>query len=81
MPDSPMGYDITALLRGKIFTMCDFQGAGIFTAPPLRYNVLQDVDISISGMIAHVFKRGNQPSNFDYLDKYGLWFASLIWYF
>jgi hypothetical protein len=76
-----LAYDITALLRGEIFTMYDFQGEGIFTAPSLRYNVLQNVDISISGMIAHVFKYGNKSSDFDYLDKYGFWFASLIWYF
>ena len=59
----------------------DFQGTGIFTAPSLKYNVLQNVDISISAMMAHVFKRGNQSSDFDYLDKYGLYFASLMWYF
>ncbi|MCU0822324.1 MAG: hypothetical protein MUC95_07625 [Spirochaetes bacterium] len=76
-----LGYDITALLRGEIFTMYDFQGRGLFTAPSLRYNVLQNVDISLSGMIANVFKHGGRASDFDYLDKYGLYFASLTWYF
>ncbi len=76
-----LGYDITPLLRGDAFFMYDYQGATLFASPSLKYNILQNMDISLSGMFARIFDDDAKDSDFDYLDEYGMIFGSAVWYF
>lgn len=76
-----LGYDITSLLRAEIFTIYDFQGRGIFSNPSLKYNALENLDLSIGYMQSHIFNNASYDSDFEYVKKYGFFYASLTWYF
>ncbi len=76
-----LGYDITPLLRGDAFFMYDFQGNALFVSPSVKYNILQNMDISLSGMFARIFDEDAKDSDFDYLDEYDMFSGSVVWYF
>lgn len=76
-----LGYDITPLLRAEIFTIYDFQGRGIFYNPSLKYNALENLDLSLGYMQSHIFDNAAYESDFEYVKKYGFFYASLTWYF
>lgn len=76
-----LGYDITSLLRVEIFAIYDFQGRGIFANPSLRYNALENLDLSLGYMQSHIFKNAAYASDFEYVKEYGFLHASLTWYF
>ncbi len=76
-----LGYDLTTLLRAELFSIYDFQGRGIFATPSLKYNLFENIDINAGAMAGHVFSGARKTSDFDKLDKYAYYFASLTWYF
>mgnify|MGYP000913826304 CR=1 FL=1 len=77
-----LGYDITPLMRGELFTIYDFEGRGVFLAPAWKYNIYQNMDITLSVMKACLLeKEARYASDFEYLKKYPLLFGSLVWYF
>lgn len=76
-----IGYDITPLLRGDLFSIYDFQGTGVFVTPSLKYNALQNLDVSVACMYAYKFDDDKKYSDFEYLDKYGLYYGAAVWYF
>jgi hypothetical protein len=76
-----LGYDITPLLRGDLFSIVDFDGEGIFISPTLTYNLLQDLDVSVTGMFGYVGDDKADVSDFEELASYPLFSASLKWYF
>jgi len=76
-----LGYDITSLLRAELFTIYDFQGKGLFYNPSLKYNAFENLDLLIGTMWSHIFKNAEHESDFEYLEQYGFFYASLSWYF
>jgi hypothetical protein len=76
-----LGYDITSLLRVEIFSIYDIQGRGIFYNPSLKYNALENLDLSAGYMQSHIFQNAEYDSDFGYMEKYGFLYASLTWYF
>lgn len=76
-----LGYDISPLLRGDIFAIADIEGRGIYLSPSLKYNLFQNLDISIAGMLGSVFSGASVTSDFDSLEDHPLFVASLVWYF
>jgi hypothetical protein len=75
-----LGYDITPLLRAEFFTICDFQGRAVLINPALKYNAFQDVDFSVSVMKTWIRDGAEYESDFAYLKKYPLVFATFTWY-
>ena len=75
------GYDFTALLRGDLFFIFDFQGAGFFIAPSLKYNIIENLDLMIGAMIGHAFDAGKRSSDFEEFEKNYMYYASLKLYF
>lgn len=76
-----LGQDITPLLRAEIFTVCDFQGRAVLVNPTLKYNAFQDVDFSLGAMKTWVRGDAKYESDFAYLKKYPLVYATFTWYF
>ena len=76
-----LGYDITPLLRGDFFTITDVEGRGVFLLPTLKYNVLQNMDISASVMYGLVGNDAPETSDFEEYEEKPLVFASLQYYF
>ncbi|MCP4347946.1 MAG: hypothetical protein GY795_20780 [Desulfobacterales bacterium] len=76
-----LGYDITPLLRGELFTIVDAEGRGVFVSPSLKYNILQNLDISITGMLGHVSDQEEKPSDFKEFEEHPMVSGSLKWYF
>jgi hypothetical protein len=76
-----LGYDITPLLRADFFTIADVEGRGLFFNPALKYNALENIDISVAVMTAHVFRGAGVSSDFDPYTENGIVIASLTWYF
>lgn len=76
-----LGYNITPLWRIEGFSIYDYQGKGIFIYPELKYNIFENVDISAGIMKAYLFRDNNDSSDFDFIKKYPLVFASLVWIF
>lgn len=76
-----LGYDITPLLRGEVFTIADVEGRGIFISPLLKYNILQNIDISVTGMLGHVSEREGKTSDFKEFEEHPLVSAVFQWYF
>ena len=75
-----LGYDITPLLRAEFFTICDFQGRAVLINPTLKYNAFQDVDFSLSAMKTWVRDDAKYETDFAYLKKYPLVYATFTWY-
>lgn len=71
--------EIVTLLRAELFTIYDFQGKGVFFAPSIKYNALENVDIVLGIMGAHIFDK--EPSDFKSQAEFPLILASLKWYF
>ncbi len=76
-----LGYDITPLLRGELFTIVDAEGRGMFMSPSLKYNLLQNLDISITGMLGQVSEREGKLSDFKEFEEHPMVSATLQWYF
>ncbi len=76
-----LGYDITPLLRAEFFTVYDFQGRAVLINPTLKYNVFQDVDFSLGVMKTWIRDDAEYESDFSYLKKYPLVYATFTWYF
>ncbi len=60
-----MGYDITPLIRGDIFAIYDVKGDGLFFSPSLRYNLLENLDLSFTAMFGFTPEDPARPSDFD----------------
>lgn len=76
-----LGYDITPLLRGELFIMADIEGRGIFFSPSLKYNLFQNIDISVTAMLGHIFDGADYASDFESFEDHPLFSAVLQWYF
>lgn len=76
-----LGYEISPLLRGELFTISDIDGRGVFLSPSLTYNLLQNLDISISGMFGYIFEDVSDVSDFKEFSEHPLLNVSLKWYF
>jgi len=76
-----LGYDITPLLRADLFTVCDFQGYGVMLVPALKYNPLQNVDLSLGVFYGLVLEGAPHSSDFEEFDRNPFVYASLQWYF
>lgn len=74
-----VGYDITALLRGDIFTVWDIEGRGAMTLPCLTYNVIQNLDVSLTLIAGLTGGSGN--SDFDLYNKKCAVYGYITWYF
>ena len=75
-----LGYEFHSLLRGDFFTIYDFQGKALFFNISLKYNILEDVDLTAGVMLGHIF--GNKGSS-DFSAIYGqnMYYMSLQWFF
>ncbi|GEM_PF-1933489 len=49
--------------------------------PSLNYNAFENLDLFIGYMRSHIFKNAEHESDFEYLEQYGFFYASLSWYF
>jgi len=76
-----LGYDVTPLLRAEVFAMYDFDGKAFLLNPSLKYNVFQDVDFSLAAMKTWIRNDARYESDFAYLEKYPLVYATFTWYF
>lgn len=76
-----LGYDITPLLRAEFFAIYDFQGRAVLINPTLKYNAFQDVDFSLGVMKTWIRGDADYESDFTYLEKYPLAYATFTWYF
>jgi hypothetical protein len=54
-----LGYDFMPLLRGEFFSIYDPQGKGLFVSPTLRFNMLDNLDISAGMMMGFTFKKSS----------------------
>ncbi len=75
-----LGYDITPLIRMELFALCDVQGRSVLLNPTLRYNIFQDVDLTVSAMKTWIHRGAEYESDFEYLRKYPLVYATFTWY-
>ncbi|MDM8515034.1 hypothetical protein QUF76_02455 [Desulfobacterales bacterium HSG16] len=76
-----LGYDITPLMRAELFLMADFEGQGIFYSPALKYNLLQNLDLTFSAMLGHVRNQEGTPSDFASFEDHPLFSGTIQWYF
>ncbi|MBN1930181.1 MAG: hypothetical protein JW786_01050 [Desulfobacterales bacterium] len=76
-----LGYDISPLLHGDIFTIADIEGRGLYFSPVLRYNLLENLDVSVTAMMGIVFENAPYASDFSEFEDYPLISATLIRYF
>lgn len=76
-----LGYDITPLLHGEVFSIYDFQGRGLFVGPVLKYNVYENIDVSAGMMAARIFEGSRKESDFTEFDKDYLYYMSVEMYF
>ena len=74
------GYDFHPLLRGEVFSIYDFQGRGVFLNGVLKFNALENLDITV-GIISAFIKRNNRTSDFEVYNKEPVYYASLQYYF
>ncbi len=76
-----LGYDITPLLRMEFFTICDFEARYILLNPSVKYNLHQDIDLSIA--IMNAWKTGNttRSSELSFVEKHPLVYAICTWFF
>ncbi|MBN2039667.1 MAG: hypothetical protein JW864_06475 [Spirochaetes bacterium] len=76
-----LGYNITPLLRIEGFSIYDYQGKAMFIYPELKYNIFENIDVSAGIMKAFLCKDDNELSDFGFVKKYPLVFASLVFFF
>jgi len=76
-----LGFDITPLIRADIFGIADIDGTGLFLSPALRYNILQDLDLSATVFTGYVFDGASYPSDFQDTSNHPLIMVSAKWYF
>jgi len=76
-----LGYDFLPLLHGDIFTIYDFQGRGLFTTFSLKYNIMENLDVTGGIMVGHVFENAiKSPSDFQEFD-HNMYYTTLELYF
>ncbi len=76
-----LGYDITPLVRGELFSIYDFQGKGLYAAPSLKYNIVQNADLAIGVMKAYRMGISRTPTDFESLINHPYFYFSLVAYF
>lgn len=76
-----LGYDLTPLVRIDFFTVYDFQGRGMMLIPSLKYNPLQNMDLSLGVFYGLVLEGAPHSSDFEEFDRNPFVYASLQWYF
>lgn len=76
-----LGYDITPLLRAEFFSIYDHEGKFVLLNPSVKYNVHQDIDLSVAVMNA--WKTGNtsRSSELSFVEKHPLVYAICTWFF
>jgi hypothetical protein len=74
------GYDFFPLLRGDLFSIYDFQGRGIFVNVLLKFNALENLDLS-TGVITAYVDDTERNSDFKIYDEQPMYFVSLQFYF
>lgn len=75
------GYDISALIRGELFIIYDWQGRGMLINPSLKYNAFQNVDIMAGILAGHVFEGASNTSDFEIFSRNSLFYASIVCFF
>jgi len=45
-----LGYDVTPLVHGDLLTIGDLEGQAVFCLPSLRYNMEENIDLTLSAM-------------------------------
>ncbi len=76
-----LGYDITPLLRVEFFTICDYEARYILLNPSVKYNLLQDIDLSIAIMNAWKTEDTSRSSELAFVEKHPLVYAMCTWFF
>jgi len=76
-----LGYDISPLLRGDFFGIADIEGRGFFLSPTVKYNLLQNLDISLTAMFGWVSEGADHASDFEAFEEHPLISAVVQWYF
>lgn len=74
------GYDFFPLLRGELFTIYDFQGRGVFLNSSLKFNVMENLDVTL-GVISAFVNETDRASEFISYDREPLFYGSLQFYF
>lgn len=69
------GYDITPLLRFDLLSVVDLDDKSAYLSPSLKYNILEDLDISAGAQ----FFTGKKSSEYGGLSD--LYYAGLKWFF
>ena len=76
-----LGYDFFPLVRGELFSIYDFEGRGVFTSGLLKYNMLENLDVTAGVFLGHVFRGSHPRSDFREFRGHPLWYASITLYF
>ncbi len=74
------GYDFFPLLRGDFFSIYDFQGRGVFVNVSLKFNALENLDLT-AGVITAYVDDTERISDFTIYDEQPMYYASLQFYF
>lgn len=74
------GYDFHPLLRGEMFVIYDIQGSGFFYNISMKFNAMQDLDIT-GGIISSFVDKQDQISDFVFYDRKPLLYAAADLYF
>ncbi|HOP62794.1 MAG TPA: hypothetical protein PK358_04070 [Spirochaetota bacterium] len=75
-----LGYDFFPLLRGEFFAIYDFQGRGVFLNALLKFNALDNLDLT-AGVITAFIDESERESDFEVYDREPMYYASLQFYF
>ncbi|MCP4129708.1 MAG: hypothetical protein GY754_01710 [bacterium] len=75
-----LGYEFYALLRGDLFTIVDLEEGGFFFSPSLKYNMMENLDITAGMMLAYV-AGDTANSDFGQFHNDFMYYTSLSFYF
>jgi len=75
-----LGYDFLQLFRGELFIIGDIEGRGLFLSPSLKYNLMENCDVTAGMMGGYTHDSGKQ-SDFNIFEKNFLYFASIVIFF
>ncbi len=76
-----LGYDFHPLLRGDLSIIYDIEGRGIFFSPVLKYNIFQNMDLSLGIMSGYVNEDDERASDFVEIKDSPLFYWSGQFYF
>ncbi len=62
-------YDIFPLLRGEIFFIGDLQGRGLLMSPTIKFNALENLDLSLNIYSAKIFDGAPNSSDFSDMEN------------